>query len=123
MKTAWENGNRVPVYDPDAWENEPEEASPCTNTASVMMRRLIGFMLADTNPALGIECLALVTGIAYNGSSMSDIAKRHLYTRAAVSKRCVELCEAFGIPPVRAMRPEATRANCRAARVTTLTAQ
>jgi hypothetical protein len=74
-------------------------------------------MLADANPALGIECLALVTGIGYDGASEAAIARRHRVTRAAVSKRCVELCEAFGIPPVRAMRPEKCRDHCRKARV------
>lgn len=81
------------------------------------MRRLVGYMLADAHPALGVECLALVTGIGYQGSSMAEIARRNRVTRAAVSKRCVELCEAFGIPPTRAMRPEKCRRNCRAARV------
>lgn len=113
---GWENGSRVPTYDPRE-EDEDERPRTADPAALVMARRLVGFMLADTHPALGIECLALVTGIGYDGSSMSDIAKRHLCTRAAVSKRCVELCDAFGIPPVRAMRPEKTRRKCRAARV------
>lgn len=88
-----------------------------------MARRLVGLMLADTNPALGIECMALVTGIGYEGSSMADIARRHKVTRAAVSKRCVDLCDAFGVPPVRAMRPAKNRVRCRKARLQSLTAQ
>ncbi len=82
-----------------------------------MARRLVGFMLADTHPALGVECMALVTGIGYQGASMEEIGKRHGVTRAAVSKRCVELCEAFGIPPVRAMRSEKCRQRCKNSRI------
>jgi protein-L-isoaspartate O-methyltransferase len=114
---GWENGARVPAYDP----RDDEGAAPAPvrrdPVALVMARRLVGFMLADTHPALGIECLALVTGIGYQGASMAEIARRHGVTRAAVSKRCVELCEAFGVPPVRAMRPEKSREKCRLARV------
>ena len=35
---------------------------------------------------------------------MTEIAKRHGLTRAAVSKRCVELAQKIGLPPSRAMR-------------------
>lgn len=116
---AWENGSRVPSYDPrDEQEEDGEDAAPQVDPqALVVARRLVGFMLADTHPALGIECLALVTGIGYQGSSMAHIARRHGVTRATVSKRCVELCESFGLPPVRAMRPESCRERCRQARV------
>jgi len=115
MNHGWENGRRVPVKD----VRDRDEARPARmeNPALIMARRLVGFLLADPNPALGIECVALVTGIGYTGASMADIAKRNMVTRAAVSKRCVELCEAFGIPPVRAMRPEKSRERCRMARV------
>lgn len=88
-----------------------------------MVRRLVGTLLADTNPALGVECLALVTGIGYEGASMAEIARRHKVTRSAVSNRCIELCNAFGVPPVRAMRPEKNRANCRLARMKSLAEQ
>lgn len=37
------------------------------------------------------ECVALVSGLSYTSSSMTEIAKRHGVIRAAVSKRCVEL--------------------------------
>lgn len=113
MKTGWENGNRIPIT--DGRMAEPvRRADP---ESLILARRLIGLMLADTNPALGIECLALVTGICYQGSSMVEIANRHMVTRAAVSKRCVELCETFGVPPTRAMRQQNCRERCRIARI------
>lgn len=116
---GWENGTRVPVTDRREIPDHPRPE----RGALVMVRRLVGLMLADSNPALGVECMALVTGIGYEGSSMADIARRHGVTRAAVSKRCVDLCDAFGIPPVRAMRPEKNRARCREARLQSLAGQ
>lgn len=116
---GWENGQRVPVRDAREMEDRPRPE----RAALVMVRRLVGLMLADTNPALGVECMALVTGIGYEGASMAEIARRHGVTRAAVSKRCVDLCDAFGIAPVRAMRPEKNRERCREARLQSLTEQ
>lgn len=91
--------------------------------ALVVVRRLVGILLADSNAQLGVECMALVTGIGYEGDSMAEIARRHKVTRAAVSKRCVDLCDTFGIKPVRAMRPEKNRARCRASRLQSLANQ
>lgn len=121
MGRGWENGSQVPTYDPRTDDEDMPSPNRRDPSSLVMARRLVGFMLADTHPALGIECLALVTGIGYEGASMAAIARRHRVTRAAVSKRCVELCEAFGIPPVRAMRPESSRQRCRKARVIEMT--
>jgi hypothetical protein len=120
QSTAWENGHRVPVYDP---RDEPRERQPMTpeRSAGVLIRRLVGLILADPFPALGIECLALVTSIGYTGSSMDEIAVRHGLTRAAVSKRCVELCDALGIKPSRAMRKESNRERCKRSRYQSLT--
>lgn len=88
-----------------------------------MVRRLVGLMLADSNPALFAETAALVTGIGYDGASEAEIARRHGLTRAAVSKRCVDLCDAFGISPVRAMRPAKNRVQCRQSRLKSLAGQ
>ncbi len=82
-----------------------------------IMRRLIGEMLMQSNASLSLECLALVTGLAYRGDSMTAIAERHGVTRAAVSKRCVELTIALNVKPSRAMRPLSARHNSCASRV------
>jgi hypothetical protein len=82
-----------------------------------IMRRLIGEMLMQSNASLSLECLALVTGLAYRGDSMTEIAERHGVTRAAVSKRCVELTIALNVKPSRAMRPLSARHNSCASRV------
>lgn len=69
-----------------------------------VLRRLLGELLSQKNAKLSLECLALVSGVSFLGDSMTEIGKRHGVTRAAVSKRCVELTEKLGLLPSRAMR-------------------
>ena len=68
------------------------------------LRRVIGELICEDNARLSLECLALVTGVAFDGSSMSTIAKRHGLSRAAVSKRCVALTDQLHLGRSRAMR-------------------
>jgi hypothetical protein len=69
-----------------------------------VMRRLIGELMGQQNAKLALDCFALVSGVSFLGDSMSDIARRHGVSRAAVSKRCVEFTEKFNMLPSRAMR-------------------
>ena len=89
---------------------EPDDVEPPVSVdAQTAVRRLVGELLSSDNTRLTIECLSLVTSIGYDGSSMTDIARKCGVTRAAVSKRCVEICEAMAIKPSRAMRKLTTR--------------
>jgi hypothetical protein len=81
------------------------------------LRRIIGELLSENNAGLSLECLALVTGVAFDGSSMSDIARRHGLTRAAVSKRCIALSDQLHLGRSRAMRSLTARANCQAVQI------
>jgi hypothetical protein len=83
-------------------EDVPAAAEP--DTIWEVIRRLIGELLVQRNAKLALECLALVSGVSFLGDSMTEIARRHRVTRAAVSKRCVELSEKLALPPARAMR-------------------
>jgi hypothetical protein len=89
------------------------EADPSVTEADLrtceVIQKLIGELIVDRNPALAVECLALVSGICYQGSSMIGIAKRYGLTRAAVSKRCVELAERLGVKNLRPMKSESAR--------------
>ena len=76
-------------------------------------------MLAERNARLSLECLALATGFSYLGGTMTDIARRHCVTRAAVSKRCVELTERLHLLPSRAMRSLTARRAYQAAQLST----
>lgn len=114
---GWENGRPVPISNPDDAVAHKETGG----AALIVVRRIVGMLLSDSNPSLGIECVALVTGIGYDGSSIAQIARRHCVTRQAVSKRCGELCESFGVPPVAAMRSKKTRLKCRESRFLSLT--
>lgn len=87
-----------------------------------ILRRLVGEMLIQSNARLSLDCLALVTGLAYDGDSMTEIARRHEVTRAAVSKRCVELTQSLHLKPSRAMRSLLARQNSQRSRMNHLQA-
>ena len=100
-------------------EPEPEPAAaPCDEEfVWDTVRRVLGEVLSHANARLTAECIALVSGMSYAGDSMTEIAKRHGISRAAVSKRCVELTELLGLRPSRAMRSLTARKAYRAARI------
>ena len=81
------------------------------------LRRLVGEILVMPNRSLTVECLAVVSGLSYVGDSLTDIARRHRVTRAAVSKRCVDLTERLSLPPSRAMRSLTARKAYREAQL------
>ncbi len=81
------------------------------------LRRLLGEILVMPNRSLTVECLAAVSGLSYVGDSLTEIARRHGVTRAAVSKRCVELTERLNLPPSRAMRSLTARRAYREAQL------
>jgi hypothetical protein len=81
------------------------------------VRRVLGEILCHHNARLTAECIALVSGLSYTGSSMTEIAQKHGITRAAVSKRCVQLTELLDLRPSRAMRSLTARQCYRAARI------
>ena len=99
-------------------EIEPEEIDD--DRYHDLLRRLVGELLSQENARLSLECLALVTGLAYCGHSMTEIASRHGITRAAVSKRCVEFSIALNLKPSRAMRSMKARDCYRSARINRL---
>jgi hypothetical protein len=102
--------------------DEAHEPSIDGESQHDLLRRLVGEMLGQSNASLSLECLALVTGLAYDGDSMTEIARRHEVTRAAVSKRCVELTQALNLKPSRAMRSLLARESYRKARMNHLNA-
>ncbi len=101
----------------------PPSGEPDPERLHDLLRRLVGELIGQDNARLSLECLALATGLAYCGDSMTEIAKRHGVTRAAVSKRCVELTRALNLKPSRAMRSLQARSNYRRARLRHLDAQ
>lgn len=108
---------------PEIAQSDDEAASdappsPADNEAMHnLLRRLLGELLSRANARLSIECLALVTGLAYDGDSMSAIAARYHVTRAAVSRRCVDLSHALHMNPCRAMRSLKARQSYRRSRI------
>ncbi len=92
-------------------------AAPDPDLIWDVMRRLIGEILDAPNRSLTTECLAAVSGMSYMGDSLTSIAKRHRVSRAAVSKRCVELSEKLALLPSRAMRTLTARNSYRHAQL------
>ena len=93
----------------------PTQAAPDYDRVWEVLRRLLGELLSTPNAQLSLECLALVSGVGFMGDSMTAIAKRHGVTRAAVSKRCIQLTEQLDMLPSRAMRSLTARATYRTA--------
>lgn len=102
---------------------ESNQGTPDHEDVLHFIRRLVGELLGQDNVRLSVECLALATGISYTGDSMTDIARRHGFTRAAVSKRCVEFTYALGLAPSRAMRSAKARQSYRRRRMDELNQQ
>ena len=101
-------------------EAEPEIAATAASDAERIwdvVRRVVAEVISHDNARLTAECIALASGFSYEGSSMTDIAKRHGITRAAISKRCVELTEMLDLRPSRAMRSLTARKSYRSARI------
>ena len=103
--------------------SDPSSGEPDPERLHDLLRRLVGELIGQDNARLSLECLALTTGLAYCGDSMTEIARRHGVTRAAVSKRCVELTRALNLKPSRAMRSLQARGNYRRARLRHLDSQ
>lgn len=107
-----------------AADNEPAAEKPDSSPAAMSneglwdaLRRLLGEILVMPNRSLTVECLAVVSGLSYMGDSLTEIARRHRVTRAAVSKRCVHLTERLSLPPSRAMRSLTARKSYREAQL------
>ena len=91
-------------------DHEGEKAGTVSHDAIEALRHFVADLVAEGNTRLTVECLAVALGLsAYNGESMTAIANRHGITRAAVSKRCVDIITHLNLPPSRAMRSEKAR--------------
>ncbi len=92
------------VREPDFDEaKESPSASNATDSMEVL-RQVMGIMVSTQNTRLSVECVALLLGLAFEGDTMTGIARKHRITRAAVSKRCIELANKLGIEHSRALR-------------------
>lgn len=118
---GWENEQRVPVtYHPYADGADEEDHEYLASPPLEMARQLVGAFLAEDNRQIFAECMAIVTSLGVQDNTMEAVAKRHNVTRASISKRCIELCRQFNIPPTHLMRPELSRESCRFARQSVL---
>jgi len=101
-------------------DHETEDAEPVNDMrgATRILRHLVADLVAEGNTRLTIECLAIALGLrVYAGDSMTEIANRHGVTRAAVSKRCVDITTRLNLQPSRAMRSKRARQTYRNAQL------
>ena len=96
-----------------AKDQHPDLQAAMSDVLWDVIRRLIGELLDTPNRSLTAECLAAVSGMSYTGDSLSAIARRHGVTRAAVSKRCIELTRKLKLLPSRTMRTLTARDSYR----------
>ena len=100
------------IFEEVAAPVEDEQDHDWQTAADLRTAEVIGKLVSEilaTDPSITAECLALVTGVGYLGSSESDLARKYGLTRAAVSKKCIELSERLGIKNHRAMRTQQAR--------------
>ncbi len=91
-------------------DHDQDLGEPISHDAIEVLRHFVADLISEGNTRLTVECLAVALGLSsYNGESMTSIAKRHGVTRAAVSKRCVDITTQLNLPPSRAMRSEKAR--------------
>jgi hypothetical protein len=80
-----------------------------------MVTRVLAEMIDADNPRLQAKCLAFVLGLNLTGGkSETQIAGEEGVGKAAVSKRCILIREAFGLPPARGMKDDDARESYRA---------
>ena len=102
---------RVEAPSPDLFDPVQALQQP-RNEAEIfdVVRRLISEIITQSNTRLTVECLALACGLTtMQGESMSSIADRHGISRAAVSRRCVDITKKLNLSPSRSMRSTKAR--------------
>ena len=106
-----------PALEIPAVDVEGETAEMPLQSVADILRHFVADLIAEGNTRLTVECLAVALGLSsYNGESMTSIAHRHGVSRAAVSKRCVDITTQLNLPPSRAMRSEKARKTYRKSR-------
>ena len=108
---AESNRSRTEATTPEPLE--PMQTSPVAVPQEEVFDALCRFMceaLSQSNTRLTVECIALACGMTImEGESMTSIAKRHGITRAAVSRRCVDITKKLNLTPSRSMRSTKAR--------------
>jgi hypothetical protein len=91
-------------------DHEEEQTDTINHDAIEVLRHFVADLISEDNTRLTVDCLSIALGLrVYAGDSMTKVAKCHGITRAAVSKRCVDITQRLKLPPSRAMRSEKAR--------------
>ena len=107
---ASEEPDIIAQIEPEQLERPEVPSADIDERIMDVLRRLLGEVLTQKNSRLTLECLAVACGLTtLQGESMTRIAKRHGVSRAAVSKRCVDITQKLNLPPSRSMRSPKAR--------------
>jgi hypothetical protein len=91
-----------------------ENSATFTPKFKEILVRILTEIHAHPNPRLYIDCLNFAFGLCLRqGMSQTSIAEEHGVTRANVSKVTVQICEQYGVPPSRGMKPVSARESYR----------
>lgn len=93
---------------PPESDTPPPATDHATMTASDALRRVICELIAQPNPGLSIDCLALALNLG-DTPTETYIARKHRVTRAAVSKRCLIFIDIFDLPTPRYLKKKGSR--------------
>lgn len=94
---------------PPESDTPPPATDHATMTASDMLRRVLCEFLAQPNPGLSADCLALILNLGDRIPTETQVARKHRVTRAAVSKRCLIFLDIFDLPPPRSLKSKRSR--------------
>jgi hypothetical protein len=91
-----------------------ENSATFTPKFKEILVRILTEIHAHPNPRLYIRCLDVAFGLSmWEGASQTTIAGDHDVTKANVSKISVGICNQYGIPPSRGMKPVSARESYR----------
>lgn len=91
-----------------------ENSATFTPKFKEILVRILTEIHAHPNPRLYIDCLSFAFGLHLRGGlSQTSIADDYGVTKGSPSKITVSICDMFGIPPSRGMKPEAARESYR----------
>lgn len=95
--------------------HQPDSEDAGAQRSNGLLTRILAAII-DSGPAalLTAQCIDFVTGTNVQGAiTEADIGRKNHLSRAAISKRCILLCEELGLQPGSGMRKLETRKKYR----------
>lgn len=102
--------NRMAALAPDEAQTDPHTPPTPGQNAGDILASFVARIRSCPNPLMVFDAVAYGTGmLALDGVSLTEIAKRHNMTRAALSKIGTRWVKTFGLTPSRGMKSARAR--------------